>query len=312
VDNGSNGNGFRGMKFHVPSVSSSAWRSPALERMLQPSTVAIIDRMARDMVALRPVIDVKALAAWKPTFDVAALVKASIRIPTIQPALLEALRGIDWEAFERRISTPRNWPSDFERILPMLQVIANDEGIPIAWVPDADILEELASAPDSATRSSLLIERRDDILENCRSATENIEHELITPLMPSVREVFDACASGFWMVGALASVQLTHSIVEALAWPSDRQRVQKFHALTSDVSLRGVMEQATRAPLVQFYEDWHPKSGRPRPVNLSRHVITHRFGPDQVVDRNCVVAVMLLASLVVTVDQLGLASTVAA
>jgi hypothetical protein len=67
-----------------------------------------------------------------------------------------------------------------------------------------------------------------------------------------------------------------------------------------------LLEQATRAPLVKFYDDWNPKSGQPRPVHLTRHVVSHHLADDQVSARNCVVAVMLMASLLVTVEHLEL------
>ncbi len=72
-----------------------------------------------------------------------------------------------------------------------------------------------------------------------------------------------------------------------------------------DLAVR-LLEQSTRAPLVLFYDDWNPKSGKPRPTHLTRHVVTHQLAEDQVSARNCIIAVMLMSSLLVSVEQLEL------
>jgi hypothetical protein len=223
-------------------------------------------------------------------------------------ALTDLIRGFDWQALERRLRTPRNWPSQFEQYLPELLTMLNDEGIPVAWVPRWELLEQLINVGSPNGRSELLVDCRLDIVDDCVDLLAGIETDALRPMMPAVGELLEACRAGFWKVAALAAVPLVHSVVESLDWATARQQVRKHHIMKSTVTLRDLMEQATRAPLVLFYDDWNPRSGQPRPTHLSRHVMSHRFGPEQVTDRNCVVAVMLLTSLFVTIDQLGLAA----
>lgn len=250
---------------------------------------------------------IKPLPSMLPTFS---LPRLTVPMPsfTFPTALTDIVRGFDWEALERRLQTPRNWPEGFEPYLPDLLTMLNDEGIPVAWVPRWELLEQLIGAGSAEARSELLVEKRQDIVGDCAELLEDIETESLLPMMPSVEEILEACRAGLWKAAALAAVPLIHSVVESLEWVTDRQRAQKYHAITATVSLRELMERATRAPLVLFYDDWNPLSGQPRPMHLARHVMSHRFGPEQVTDRNCVVAVMLLTSLFVTVDQLGLAA----
>lgn len=217
----------------------------------------------------------------------------------------DAFRGIGWDKLTRGWQVPSNWPDGLSD-LPQLLEIVNNEGIPVAWVPRSTILKKLIDAASPEARSELLVTHRDEILEDCIGWLEGLDDELVNPLLPMAQKVLTACADGHWEVGAVTAVFVTHSMVETLRWVSDRQRVRKFHELTMQLPASQLLEQATRAPLVKFYDDWNPKSGQPRPAHLTRHVVSHHLADDQVSARNCVVAVMLMASLLVTVEHLEL------
>lgn len=220
--------------------------------------------------------------------------------------LLDVIRGADWARLLRRIGVPSNWPDEFDHVLLQLVEIVNGEGIPVAWVPRTSILEALIAAESATARSELLIAYRDEILEDCADLVENLDDAFLARYLPIAKEALAVCRGGHWAVAAIASVTLVHNLVEALEWVSDRQRVAKDHRFRADESVSRLLEQATRAPLVRFYDDWHPKSGRPRPTHITRHVVSHRLDEDQISARNCVVAIMLMASLLVTVEQLEL------
>jgi len=274
-------------RFDVASLGTSAYAGPQLARLA--------DQMRPSLPSLMPVFNMPQLTVPMP----------SVSFPT---GLTDMIRGFDWEALERRLRTPSNWPEDFESHLPELLAMLNDEGIPVAWVPRWELLEQLINAGRAEARSELLVDERQAIVEDCAELLQGIEMESLLPIMPAVEELLEACRAGLWKVAALAAVPLVHSVVESLKWVTDQQRARKYHAIDAKVTLRELLERATRAPLVLFYEDWHPRSGKARPQHLTRHVMSHQFGPEQVTDRNCVVAVMLLTSLFVTVDQLGLAA----
>jgi hypothetical protein len=236
------------------------------------------------------------LAAIQPQINFAA---------NLQP-IFDMLRSFDWESIARRQRIPANWPDDFHDKLPALVELVNEDGIPATWVPRAEVLDPLLAASSGEERSEVLIHHRDDILDDCAEWLDDLTDPLLDPVLPIAREVLDACRRGLWKVGAISAVQVVHSIVESLHWVSDRQRVAKHHILTVKTPFTKLLEQATRAPLILFYDDWNPLSGKPRPTHLTRHVVSHRLGEDQVSERNCIVAVMLMASLIVTVYQLDL------
>jgi hypothetical protein len=219
---------------------------------------------------------------------------------------LDMLRGIDWELLTRRSRVPSNWPDEFEEHLPTLIDMVNIEGIPVAWVPRRVLLRQLLDANSATERSELLISHRDEILEDCLDWVEYIDDDFLAAQLPIARNVLAACKDGHWEVAAISAVAVVHAVVESLHWASDRQRVQKHHQLTMELPLSRLLEQSTRAPLVLFYDDWNPKSGKPRPAHLTRHVVSHQLAEDQVSARNCIVAVMLMSSLLVSVEQLEL------
>ncbi len=238
-----------------------------------------------------------------PTFHVPLVPLFDIRL---FDGLLDVIRGADWARLVRRIGVPSNWPDEFDDVLPQLVEIVNGEGIPVAWVPRTSILEALIAAESATARSELLIAHREEILQDCADSVEDLDDAFLAPYLPIAKEVLAVCRDGHWAVPAIAAVTLVHNLVEALKWVSDHQRVAKYHSLREDESASRLLEQATRAPLIRFYDDWNPKSGQPRPAHLTRHVVSHQLDEDQVSARNCVVAVMLMASLLVTVEQLEL------
>jgi hypothetical protein len=214
--------------------------------------------------------------------------------------------SINWDAILRLPRLPDNWADVIDDKLEELIELVNVDGIPAAWVPRVEILEALLGAETGDARSEILIRHRSQILEDCVAILSGLDDTFLADEISIAEEVLESCRVGHWRVAALAAIPIVHSIVESLSWASDRQRVAHHHQLTMDMEYRRLTEMATRAPLVNFYDDWNPKSGKPRPVHLTRHVASHRLAADQVSARNCVVAVMLMTSLMMTVHQLKL------
>lgn len=224
----------------------------------------------------------------------------------IPSGLLDALRIIDWDLLSRRSLAPSNWPDDYLPLLPGLLNLVNVEGVPAAWVPRQSLLLSLLGAGSADDRSELLIAHREEILEDCVEWVDALNDGFLAPQLPIARKVLAACKDGHWEVAAISAVAVVHAVVESLHWVSDRQKVRKHHGLTDKIPVSRLLEQATRAPLAVFYDDWNPKSGKPRPAHLTRHVVSHHLAEDQVSSRNCIVAVMLMTSLLVSVEQLDL------
>lgn len=243
---------------------------------------------------------------WLGQFVPAILPIITVPHFELPTGMLDFLGTIDWGLLTRRSRVPSNWPDEFQEHLPTLLDMVNIEGIPAAWVPRREILRLLLAAGSPNERSELLIAHRDEILQDCLDWVDRLDDEFLAPQLPIARKVLAACKGGHWEVAAISAVAVVHAVVESLHWASDRQRVQKHHKLTMELPLSQLLEQSTRAPLVPFYDEWNPKSGKPRPAQLTRHVVSHQLAEDQVSARNCIVAVMLMCSLLVSVEQLEL------
>ncbi|WP_439592632.1 hypothetical protein [Microbacterium sp.] len=242
--------------------------------------------------------------------ELAATLTAAIPMPDLSgiQALIGSLQTDKWQEWLRHIHRPANWTDAIEDRINGVIDIVDGEGIPVAWVPRAAILEALLNAPSADERSLILIERRNEIIDDCEAVLSRVEEGADAPTLPIAQKVLAGFREGHWEIAAISAVAVIHGIVEALRWPSDHQKAPRHHALRPTDGPARLMEQATRAPLVRFYDDWNEKSGKPRPSHVTRHVVSHNLGPDQVSERNCVVSIMLMCSLLRTVYELELGS----
>jgi hypothetical protein len=313
----------------VPRIDTSALTAIANVQSMLPKFDTLVP--APDIAALMPTVDYaslvprtgiaevfraqESLLAGLPDYskmlggirkDWLAGIQPQIDFTASMQPIFEMLRSTDWDALSRRLLLPHNWPDDIEEKLPALVEMVNSDGIPAAWVPRDEVLDELLSAETGHSRSRVLLERRELILEDCAMWLEDLHDPVLDPVLPTVQEALEACRHGLWRAGAISAVAVVHSIVESLDWVSDRQKAERHYALSLTTRRDLLMRQASTAPLVPFYSEWHPRSGKPRPELLARHVVSHQLGEDQVNERNCIVAVMLMASLLITVYQLDL------
>lgn len=248
-------------------------------------------------------------AAHAATYaDMAAKLTASLPRPDLSgiQALFKSLDTEKWREWIRSAHRPSNWTDEIEGRIDEVIAMIDADGIPVAWVPRSEILKALLDAQSADDRSLLLIAHRDEILEDCRLVLARVEDEPGISTLPLAQKVLLGAADGHWELAALSAVTVVHGIVEALRWASAQQNVAAHHSLKPTVEREHLVEQATRAPLIRFYDDWNEKSGKPRPTHVTRHVVSHKLAPDQVSERNCVVAIMLMCSLLRTVYELEL------
>lgn len=216
------------------------------------------------------------------------------------------LSGIDWVKVQRRARIPSNWPEDFEEHLLKFQAMLNDEALPLAWVPRLAIVMKLLAADTAAERIEILRRRREDILEDCAELVMDLDDNFMSGQLPLAREVIETCRLGKWRAGAALAVDVVHGIVERLDWKTNARSVRAHYTFTLELTLDELIAGVTKASLVAFYEEWHEKSGRPMPQFLARHVVSHSVSDEHLSDHNCLIAVMLMASLMETVYQLEL------
>jgi len=258
-----------------------------------------------DLSGLLPVIDTSGIMTRFNFSDLAAqiesgwaknfgpIVDMTAFIPKIViPELDDAFKAM----LERlREQLPPNWPEgiDFNAATTVIE----DDGLPIVWVPRADIVETILNAPDREARVKILLDRSEDVIQDCRDVIATIDHPTLTNQIPLVARVVDAFAAGHVESAQALAVVVTETVV-ARTLDKDYKKVQKLvqfdpHA----VSLGEVRVKAALAPIGPFYTAWWPSSGDPAPTALSRHVTVHQADVEHYTPGNAIVAVMLATSV---------------
>jgi len=150
-------------KFVVPPII----QPEVLEQLAATIDLSAIQR-ANDLILGSAAIweasrkQAEEIAAITANFDYSALVEQ----------FTSALAGINWdqlrEAFERWLPSNLRSVSDLDDVAR----IALDEGLPLAWIPRAEVLEELLAAPNQEERLRILEAHADDILDDCESVPQ--------------------------------------------------------------------------------------------------------------------------------------------
>lgn len=142
----------------------------ALALLLGP----LLERAAEAMAPAIELLNIRlAAAARQAQAALAPLYNPELhtRLRRGAEALLPVLAT--WVRLDREVFP--NWPHPLA--YPALRRIAVEEGIPVAWVPRKDVLVELIAAEDELARELILLERAEDILEDCHVILEEVVAE---------------------------------------------------------------------------------------------------------------------------------------
>lgn len=175
--------------------------------------------------------------------------------------------------------------------------IALDEGLPLSWVPRTEIVALLVGAGDAEERAAILIDRRDDILEDCAIALEPLDGELVE----QCRSAIDAIKDGHDNPAQSHASNIIDSIVLDLHGSGGRERTKRFARETLDeLPLQLAAENLTLRPLFRAFTTWYPNRGTDPPDHFARHATSHGVGqPGVFAPVSALVAVMLATSLTV-------------
>ena len=190
---------------------------------------------------------------------------------------------------------PSNLCSIQDHDLDVVAAVALDEGIPLSWVPRAEIVVALIEADGPQERSGILTGRRDDIIDDCESVLAPISHEWAVQCHSAVV----ALRQGLHGPAQSHASNLVDSIVlEAL----DRRDTATDLAQDDfvDLPLGFVAENLTLRPLVRAFVPWYPRSDTSPPPHFARHATSHAVGQTGVFDPlYALVGIMLATSLTV-------------
>lgn len=302
--------------------------------MSELSGVSAFKKSLRDMVADLDIIpklqlDVTTLPAFRiqtTRWEVPEVYRVKVPIPDVMrlsvvPPIQSSFAGInppidpDWaklvapgfdkirEQFAKRY--PTNWPNG--RVdLEFARDITEIEGIPLVYVPRAEIVSELLSEVDRETRVKILVNRTRDVLDDCTEALNGSVHEDLEPLRSLSLIAVDTLRSGSPQGAQAIAVNICDTLIGAHIGGNHTTarnscRIDDIYNLFLHNQLR---IRLGTAPLVRLLTEWHPKNPRPRPAELSRHVTVHQAHPDHYTPGNAILSVMIATGLLRALNEM--------
>lgn len=178
------------------------------------------------------------------------------------------------------------------------------EGIPLAFVPRAEIVEELVAAEDRDQRREIVLRSKQLILDDCRTALVLDEGdrmpESISMLPPLLFEVFDVLEAGH----TASACALGCSVIDSALRRTNKGKKFDYNR-TREMSIVTKLQEAVAKndfrvclafqPLHSLLEPWKP--GRPVPLMPSRHVMAHWLEPQHASETDAIIVAMAATSL---------------
>ncbi|MBD3003888.1 MULTISPECIES: hypothetical protein [unclassified Streptomyces] len=109
-----------------------------------------------------------------------------IRIPTVDH-LTEAIAPLQPALEHLEAMTPVNWRGSrlaYSKMIALMQ-----EGVPLAWVPPAEIIQQLLAANGPASRAQLIDERRPTIPASCEAGIASVRRHPVQRTEDTARRV---------------------------------------------------------------------------------------------------------------------------
>lgn len=183
--------------------------------------------------------------------------------------------------------------------------VALNEGIPLAYVPPAEIVTKILAAPSPADRQQVLADEAATISETCSAIVAATKVTTAFPeYTPLTQAAVRAFIDGHHQAAQALAVNVTESFVRQ--WIAEKYGSVKQHVREADPANADPNEpwipsrlrlEMMILPLLNFYADWFPNTGTPAPADLSRHVTAHQATAEHYTTGNALIAVMLMTSL---------------
>ncbi|APS17509.1 hypothetical protein TK78_00060 [Streptomyces sp. Tue 6075] len=207
---------------------------------------------------------------------------------------------------------PGNWRGqhlDYERMVRLMQ-----EGVPLAWVPPADVIRQLLAADDASSRSKVIDDSHPAILASCREALAEVTDARLTPQRTLLEECARAIENGMFNSAQALAANVWDTLMRGIAFANPdlltskgtwnyrhiRRNVPSVDA-EEDATLGELRRAAVFLPVAKVLEDfWHPQ---PVPFGFNRHATAHAAGTVQYTASNAMTALMLAVSVLREIDD---------
>ncbi|MFJ9765531.1 hypothetical protein ACIRUY_17110 [Streptomyces erythrochromogenes] len=202
----------------------------------------------------------------------------------VMPGFYTAARHENW------------WGStvSLEQLLDLAQV----HGIPVAWVPDRDVLRQLAAAgPTHDEKLAVLVGAEEEIRALCHARLDECHDEWLTAEIAAGHKALAAWDDGHREAAATLAIAALEQILYTLTEAEDRSHGALRQIGRQKPNSYLPARQYVFAPLATLFARYYPERNDPLPDNLSRHAVLHHLPLDHLSRGHCTVAIMLLVSV---------------
>lgn len=221
--------------------------------------------------------------------------------------------GDQWDLYDASVDGPQPIPHFYTSIrqrnwwgsgatLRQLHALARDHGIPVAWVPPADVIRELVQADNQhEAKLDILVERQEQIRTACRREVPEASEGWHTDHPEAAHRVLAAWDDGHLLAAACLALAAAEDIM-FLVTQVKRTRHKIYNGLKEAAGREPhpqwwPQDQVALTPIDPLFSQYFPEEGDSLPQNLSRHAVVHRLPLEHMNDGHCIVAIMLMVSL---------------
>jgi len=223
---------------------------------------------------------------------------------TLRP-IWSSLSGIA-ETVDRifREAYPPNWPTELELDWEKFEQISETEGIPIFYVPRAEVVIKILDADDFKDRMSIINDHSKDIGQDCLDALSLSVNEQLKDRTLLARKAARAFLEGHYEAAQTLAVAICDSYLKTYLKGQYKDIRETLELKKSEdiflwSSLRFFLPMATAVP---FLEYWNPRSTEEPPIRLLRHVTIHGASTKQINELHATVALILVATMTRALD----------
>ena len=179
------------------------------------------------------------------------------------------------------------------------------EGIPLAFVPRARIVDQLIAAENRDARLDIVLSSKSLILSDCRDALDVEDDdplpESLATLPALLREVVDVLEVGY----VASACALGISVIDVALRRTSEKKINYSNVRTAVVAKKlrkAIAENDFRViramrPLHSLCVNWDPRSQEPLPPMPSRGAIAHWAEPGHLSETNAILIAMAATSL---------------
>jgi hypothetical protein len=196
-----------------------------------------------------------------------------------------------------------NWPRgiDFKRACK----IVLDDGLPLVWVPRAELVREVVDAQDREARVAVLRRHVSELMEDCRSVLQKKPLPTLAGQQTLAKRCVEVLEQGHHEAAqALAAVVIDTAVFRKLPGSSYAEVRKAVHFDPDRVPYEYFRVRAALAPIERFFIKWYPDSGLPPPDALSRHVSIHHADPGHYTPENSLIAVLIACSVLPSLEEI--------